>query len=90
MKKSLPDSTGHFGHFGGSFVSDLLMEALHQLIEAYEQAKNDPEFMRQFHGDLKHYVGRETPLYHAKRFSDDVAGAQIYFKTRRLKSHRCP
>ena len=75
-----PDSSGHFGIHGGRFVSETLMAALEQLEHIYNTAKADPEFWKAFQDDLVNYVGRPTPLYHAKRLSDDIGGAQIYLK----------
>ena len=75
-----PDASGHFGIHGGRFVSETLMAALEQLEHIYNTAKADPEFWKAFQDDLDNYVGRPTPLYHAKRLSDDMGGAQIYLK----------
>ena len=75
-----PDASGHFGIHGGRFVSETLMAALEQLEHIYNTAKADPEFWKAFQDDLVNYVGRPTPLYHAKRLSDDIRGAQIYLK----------
>ena len=75
-----PDASGHFGIHGGRFVSETLMAALEQLEHIYNTAKSDPEFWKAFQDDLVNYVGRPTPLYHAKRLSDDIGGAQIYLK----------
>ena len=75
-----PDASGHFGIHGGRFVSETLMAALEQLEPIYNTAKADPEFWKAFQDDLVNYVGRPTPLYHAKRLSDDIGGAQIYLK----------
>jgi tryptophan synthase beta chain len=77
---NLPDARGHFGPYGGSFVSETLTHALTELREAYAHYQNDPEFMAEFHYELKHFVGRPSPIYHAKRWSEIVGGAQIYFK----------
>ena len=76
----LPDASGHFGPYGGSFVAETLTQALDQLREAYELAHTDPAFLEEFHYELKHYVGRPSPVYHAKRWSNEVGGAQIYLK----------
>ena len=76
----LPDGNGMFGEFGGRYVAETLIEPLDQLEEAYRQFKNDPEFLAEFEADLKHYVGRPSPLYHAQRLSRKHAGAQIYLK----------
>ena len=75
-----PDASGHFGIHGGRFVSETLMAALEQLEHIYNTAKADPKFWKAFQDDLVNYVGRPTPLYHAKRLSDDIGGAQIYLK----------
>ncbi|MEY4082799.1 MAG: tryptophan synthase beta chain [Pseudomonadota bacterium] len=75
-----PDQKGHFGPYGGSFVSETLSHALDQLRQAYAHYQNDPEFLEEFHRELKHFVGRPSPIYHAKRWSEQLGGAQIYFK----------
>ena len=77
---NLPDARGHFGPYGGSFVSETLTHALTELREAYAHYQNDREFMEEFHYELKHFVGRPSPIYHARRWSEIVGGAQIYFK----------
>ena len=77
---NLPDEHGHFGRFGGSFVAETLVYALDELRAAYEQYKNDPEFLKEFHYELKHFVGRPSPVYHARRWSEELGGAQIWFK----------
>ena len=76
----LPDSRGHFGPYGGVFVAETLSHALDELLAAYERCRKDPAFMAEFHCELKHYVGRPSPVYHAKRWSDLLGGAQIYLK----------
>jgi tryptophan synthase beta chain len=76
----MPDERGHFGPYGGVFVSETLMHALDELKTAYDVARKDPEFIREFEYDLKHYVGRPSPVYHAKRWSGLLGGAQIYLK----------
>ena len=80
MIYNLPDDKGHFDQYGGIFVAETLMTAVTELKIAYEKFKDDPDFIKEFEDDLKHYVGRKTPLYHAKNLSDQVAGAQIYLK----------
>ncbi len=75
-----PDSKGHFGPYGGSFASETLTQALHELQEAYAHYSKDPEFIAEFEYELKHFVGRPSPIYHAKRWSEMLGGAQIYFK----------
>jgi tryptophan synthase beta chain len=76
----LPDPRGHFGPYGGVFVAETLSHALDELREAYERCRRDPAFMAEFHHELKHYVGRPTPVYHCKRWSELLGGAQIYLK----------
>jgi tryptophan synthase beta chain len=76
----LPDAKGHFGPYGGSFVAETLTYALAELNEAYERYSKDPEFLEEFRYELKHFVGRPSPIYHAKRWSELAGGAQIYFK----------
>ena len=80
MSYNLPDDKGHFDQYGGIFVAETLMTAVTELKIAYEKFKDDPNFIKEYEDDLKHYVGRKTPLYHAKNLSDQVAGAQIYLK----------
>ncbi len=76
----LPDSHGHFGPYGGVFVAETLIQALDELRIAYEKYRSDPEFIAEFRYDLKHYVGRPSPVYHCKRWSGLLGGAQIYLK----------
>lgn len=75
-----PDQQGHFGPYGGSFVAETLVHALDELRAAYDKYRNDPEFLREFEYELKHFVGRPSPIYHAKRWSEQLGGAQIWFK----------
>ena len=75
-----PDAKGHFGPYGGSFVSETLVAALEQLNHAYDHYSRDPEFIAEFNSELKHFVGRPSPIYHAKRWSEILGGAQIYLK----------
>ena len=75
-----PDASGHFGPYGGVFVAETLMPALAELREAYAACQADPEFRAEFEYELKHYVGRPSPIYHAKRWSGILGGAQIYLK----------
>jgi tryptophan synthase beta chain len=75
-----PDETGHFGIFGGQFVAETLMPLIIELDAAYEDSKKDPEFAKQLSGLLKHYVGRESPLYFAERLTEHYGGAKIYLK----------
>ena len=76
----LPDERGHFGIFGGRFVSETLTAALEELTDVYEKLRNDADFQRQFDSDLAHYVGRPSPLYLAERLTAHCGGAQIYLK----------
>jgi len=76
----LPDSKGHFGPYGGVFVAETLMAALEELRREYEAARQDPDFMDEFRHELRHYVGRPSPIYHARRWSEKLGGAQIYLK----------
>ncbi len=76
----LPDEQGHFGRYGGVFVAETLVHALDELKRAYEACRKDPEFVAEFEYELKHYVGRPSPVYHAKRWSRMLGGAQIYIK----------
>ncbi|TAN30238.1 MAG: tryptophan synthase subunit beta [Castellaniella sp.] len=76
----LPDAQGHFGKFGGSFVAETLVHALDALRDAYAHYRDDPEFKREFAYELEHFVGRPSPVYHARRWSEQLGGAQIWFK----------
>jgi len=76
----MPDERGHFGIYGGRFVSETLMQALDELREAYEKSIRDRDFQAQFDADLAYYVGRPSPLYHAERLSRETGGAQIFLK----------
>ena len=76
----LPDENGHFGPYGGKFVAETLMGPLEELTEAYTHYLKDPEFLAELDDELHHYVGRPSPLYHAKRWSEILDGAQIYLK----------
>ncbi len=75
-----PDSSGHFGPYGGSFVSETLTHAIDELRAAYAKYQHDPEFIREFKYELANYVGRPSPVYHAARMSAEMGGAQIYLK----------
>jgi len=77
---SLPDARGHFGDYGGRFVSETLIDSLEHLEKEYARLRNDPEFLRRFDQDLADYVGRPSPLYHAERLSRENGGAQIWLK----------
>jgi tryptophan synthase beta chain len=76
----MPDARGHFGQYGGTFVAETLVEALEELRVMYEKYRHDPVFLAEYAYDLKHFVGRPSPIYHAKRLSDKIGGAQIYLK----------
>jgi len=76
----LPDASGHFGAYGGVFVAETLSQALEELTAAYEACRRDPAFAAELAYELKHYVGRPSPIYHAKRLSEKLGGAQIYLK----------
>jgi tryptophan synthase beta chain len=80
MHKSLPDKKGHFGIFGGRYVAETLMPALLELEEVYKAARKDRQFRDEFAYYLSEYAGRETPLYYAKRLTDELGGARIYLK----------
>jgi tryptophan synthase beta chain len=76
----LPDSRGHFGPYGGVFVAETLVHALEELRAACERCRRDPEFVAELEYELKHYVGRPSPVYHAKRWSQRLGGAQVFLK----------
>ncbi|KTC95533.1 tryptophan synthase subunit beta [Legionella feeleii] len=80
IEKELPDNHGHFGPYGGMFVADTLVHALEQLQKAYEHYQQDPQFLEELRVELRDYVGRPTPLYHAEHLSLKIGGAQIYLK----------
>ncbi|MGQ3887692.1 tryptophan synthase subunit beta [Legionella sp. CNM-1927-20] len=80
MNKELPDEKGHFGPYGGIFVADTLMHALHELQTAYTTYRNDKSFVEELKEELKDYVGRPSPLYFAKRLTNLAEGAKIYLK----------
>ena len=77
---AVPDVDGRFGPYGGKYVAETLMFALAELEQVYRKLSADPEFQRELDDDLAHYVGRPSPLYEAKRWSDQVGGARIYLK----------
>ena len=76
----LPDASGHFGPYGGTFVAETLRAALDELTLAYSKYREDPEFQAELAYEYEHYVGRPSPIYHAKRLSQELGGAQIYLK----------
>ena len=75
-----PDSSGHFGPYGGTFVAETLVHALDELRSAYQRYQHDPQFIAEFKYELEHFVGRPSPVYHAARMSRELGGAQIYLK----------
>ncbi|MGZ9045834.1 MAG: tryptophan synthase subunit beta [Telluria sp.] len=77
---ALPDASGHFGPYGGVFVAETLRAALDELTLAYSKYRDDPEFQAELAWELEHYVGRPSPVYHARRLSNELGGAQIYLK----------
>ncbi|MDB2409745.1 tryptophan synthase subunit beta [Pseudomonadales bacterium] len=77
---AMPDERGHFGPYGGRFVSETLIAALDELQAAYLSLKDTPAFQAEFDRDLAHYVGRPSPIYHAERWSREIGGAQIFLK----------
>jgi tryptophan synthase beta chain len=79
-RDDVPDSRGYFGAYGGSFVAETLVSALEDLKNEYQRARTDEQFMAEFRHELKHYVGRPSPVFHARRWSDALGGAQIYLK----------
>ncbi len=80
QRDELPDARGHFGPYGGVFVAETLTFALDELRAAYERCRKDPAFLAEYRYELKHYVGRPSPVYHAKQLSLRAGGAQIYLK----------
>ncbi|MCP3716155.1 MULTISPECIES: tryptophan synthase subunit beta [unclassified Paraburkholderia] len=77
---NLPDERGHFGPYGGVFAAETLMQAIDELRDAYAKFKDDPDFRAEYERELKHFVGRPSPIYHAQRWSELLGGAQIYLK----------
>ena len=77
---AVPDEKGHFGPYGGRFVSETLIAALDELQAAYAMLRDDAAFQAEFDSDLAHYVGRPSPIYHAERWSNKLGGAQIFLK----------
>ena len=80
MNYQQPDARGHFGPYGGAFVSETLTHAIAELNDAYAKYQHDPDYLREFKNELAHFVGRPSPIYHAARMSREVGGAQIYLK----------
>jgi len=79
-EKTLPDNKGRFGVYGGRYVAETLVPALDELDDQYRIIKKDKKFLSEFHNDLKEYVGRPSPLYFAKRWTEILGGAQVYLK----------
>src|ERR1700757_684233 len=77
---NLPDERGHFGQYGGVFVAETLVHALDELRNAYEKFSQDPDFIAEYQRELKYFVGRPSPIYHAQRWSELLGGAQIFLK----------
>jgi tryptophan synthase beta chain len=77
---ALPDARGHFGPYGGVFVAETLVLALDELKAAYARYREDPAFIAEFRDELEHYVGRPSPVYHARRWSRELGGAQVWMK----------
>ena len=77
---SQPDEHGHFGRFGGVFVSETLIAALSELTDAWQRVREDESFWAEFQHEMAHYVGRPSPIYHARNWSQQLGGAQIYLK----------
>jgi tryptophan synthase beta chain len=80
LSYSLPDERGHFGPYGGVFVAETLIHALDELRQQYARYRRDADFIAEFEYELEHYVGRPSPIYHARRWSERLGGAQIYLK----------
>ena len=76
----LPDQAGHFGPYGGIFMAETLMTAVEALRQQYLRYRDDPEFKTEFASELKHYVGRPSPIYHARNWTERLGGAQVYLK----------
>src|SRR5437763_6765056 len=77
---SLPDERGHFGPYGGVFVAETLIHALDELREQYARYRSDPDFVAELEDELAHYVGRPSPVYHARRWSEKTGRAPIWLK----------
>ena len=77
---NFPDQHGHFGAYGGVFVSETLIHALDELKDAYNFYRKDQSFINEFEKELKYFVGRPSPIYFAERLTNEIGGAKIYFK----------
>ena len=87
-----PDAKGHFGPYGGRFVSETLTHALDELHAAYEHYRRDPDFLAEFERELKHFVGRPSPIYHAERMSREQLtqhGANLRHRPQELSTLPC-
>ena len=80
MIGAYPDESGYFGRYGGTFIAETLMGPVKELEEAYARYRQDPEFIAEFEADLRDYVGRPSPLYFARRWSEEIGGARVYLK----------
>ena len=78
--RNQPDQNGHFGPYGGRYVAETLMPLILDVQRAWEETKEDPSFWQEFEELAKHYIGRPSPLYFAKRFTEELGGAKVYFK----------
>ena len=83
-----PDAKGHFGPYGGVFVAGTLMHSLDKLRTAYDKYRVDPLFKEKFAHELKHFVGRPSPVYHASRWSKSLGGAQNLVQAERSQPYR--
>ena len=80
-----PDNNGFFGQYGGQFIPPQLKPAMDEVLKAYEDAKNDPSFQKEYEDLLKNFVGRPSPLYFAKNLTKILGGAKVYLKREDLK-----
>lgn len=80
LKYDQPDAEGFFGHFGGSFISETLTQTVEELHAAYQRYRDDPDFIAEFEEELADYVGRPSPVYYARRLSEETGGARIFLK----------
>lgn len=80
QKYDLPDQYGHFGPYGGIFMAETLIAAVDELRQEYERFRDDAEFKAEFAHEMKHYVGRPSPIYHAKNWTERLGGAQVFLK----------
>ena len=78
--EAMPDDNGFFGSYGGSFVPQALENALTEIKVAYDKVSNDPKFVEELRFLNEHFTGRPSPIYYAKRLTEAVGGAQLYFK----------